>query len=307
MEGARGDEGREACGDNGSDREEHGQQDHVREGPRAGVAPGEGVLPADALHVRSRTARFRGGVVVFRWHAARWPSPTGSRPGSRSTHSGHAYLQRGWKRQPTGGLIREGKRPGMYAGNVCGPSMSGNAPIKSFVYGCFEFLYTSRTLPRSTIFPAYMIAIESHVSAITERSWEIRIIERSNSRFSRSSNSRIWAWIMTSSAVTGSSAITIRGLHARAIAIITRCRIPPENSCGYSWARSRWMPTSSSSSPTRFIAASLSTLSWRMTGSAIWSPTRFTGFKAFIAPWKMIEMCFHRIARSWASRIVARS
>src|SRR3989442_540801 len=140
-----------------------------------------------------------------------------------------------------------------------------------------------------------MIAIESHVSAMTLRSWEIRIIERSSSRLSRSRSSRICAWIMTSSAVTGSSAMTIRGLHARAIAIITRCRMPPENSCGYSRARSRWMPTSSSSSPTRFIAASLSTLSWMTIGSAIWSPTRFTGFRAFIAPWKMIEMCFHRI------------
>src|SRR5947209_11960763 len=107
--------------------------------------------------------------------------------------------------------------------------------------------------------------------------------------------------------VTGSSAITIRGLHARAIAIITRCRMLPENSCGYSRARSRWIPTSSRSSPMRFIATSLSTLSWRMTGSAIWSPTRFTGFKAFIAPWKMIEMCFHRIARSWPSVTFARS
>src|SRR5207247_1555327 len=112
---------------------------------------------------------------------------------------------------------------------------------------------------------------------------------------------------MTSSAVTGSSAMTILGLHARAIAIITRCRMPPENSCGYSWARSRWIPTSSRSSPTRFIAASLSTLSWMTIGSAIWSPIRFTGFSAFIAPWKMIEMCFHRIPRSWPSVTFARS
>src|SRR5213594_483865 len=152
-----------------------------------------------------------------------------------------------------------------------------------------------------------MIAIESHVSAMTLRSWEIKIIERSSSRLSRSRSSRICAWIMTSSAVTGSSAITIRGLHARAIAIITRCRMPPENSCGYSRARSRWIPTSSRSSPTRFIAASLSTLSWMTIGSAIWSPIRFTGFSAFIAPWKMIEMCFHRIPRSWPSETFARS
>ena len=43
---------------------------------------------------------------------------------------------------------------------------------------------------------------------------------------------RIWAWIVTSSAVVGSSAIRILGSFISAIAIITRCRIPPENSCG---------------------------------------------------------------------------
>src|SRR5437870_5619510 len=85
-------------------------------------------------------AAFGGGVVVFRWHAAKWSAPTGSRPGSWSMHSCQAYLHRGWKRHPRGGLINEGKRPGMYAGRVCGPSMSGNAPIRSFVYGCFAFL-----------------------------------------------------------------------------------------------------------------------------------------------------------------------
>ncbi len=42
-------------------------------------------------------------------------------------------------------------------------------------------------------------------------------------------SSRIWAWIVTSSAVVGSSAIRILGLHESAIAIMTRCRMPPEN------------------------------------------------------------------------------
>src|SRR2546425_4408449 len=100
---------------------------------------------------------------------------------------------------------------------------------------------------------------------------------------------------MTSSAVTGSSAITSFGLHARAIAIITRCRMPPENSCGKSRRRSRLMPTSSRRSPTRFIASSSSTFSWRMMGSAICRPMFRTGFREFIAPWKMIETSFQRI------------
>ena len=43
---------------------------------------------------------------------------------------------------------------------------------------------------------------------------------------------------MTSSAVVGSSAMMTSGSQARASAIITRWRMPPENSCGYWPARS---------------------------------------------------------------------
>ena len=42
-------------------------------------------------------------------------------------------------------------------------------------------------------------------------------------------SSRICAWIVTSRAVVGSSAISSRGSQASAIAIITRWRMPPEN------------------------------------------------------------------------------
>ncbi len=37
----------------------------------------------------------------------------------------------------------------------------------------------------------------------------------------------IWAWIVTSSAVVGSSAMSSFGWHTSAIAIITRWRVPP--------------------------------------------------------------------------------
>ena len=50
--------------------------------------------------------------------------------------------------------------------------------------------------------------------------------------FKRLISSRIWAWMVTSSAVVGSSAISSSGLHDSAIAIITRWRMPPENWCG---------------------------------------------------------------------------
>ena len=46
------------------------------------------------------------------------------------------------------------------------------------------------------------------------------------------SKSRICAWIVTSSAVVGSSAISTFGAQISAIAIITRWRMPPESWCG---------------------------------------------------------------------------
>ena len=49
----------------------------------------------------------------------------------------------------------------------------------------------------------------------------------------RRSSARICAWMVTSSAVVGSSASRSFGSHASAIAIITRWRWPPESWCGY--------------------------------------------------------------------------
>src|SRR3989454_5921078 len=112
---------------------------------------------------------------------------------------------------------------------------------------------------------------------------------------------------MTSRAVTGSSAMMIFGRQARAIAIITRWRIPPENSCGYSSFLAGLIPTSSRSSTTRPCASSKDMLSWSAIASAICQLTRLTGLRAFIAPWKTMAMCFQRILRSSDSLIVARS
>ena len=46
------------------------------------------------------------------------------------------------------------------------------------------------------------------------------------------SSAMICTWIVTSSAVVGSSAISSRGEQAIAIAVTTRWRMPPENWCG---------------------------------------------------------------------------
>ena len=56
------------------------------------------------------------------------------------------------------------------------------------------------------------------------------MISATPSRFVRLCiNSRICAWIVTSSAVVGSSAMISFGSQASAIAIMTRCRMPPES------------------------------------------------------------------------------
>ncbi len=77
-----------------------------------------------------------------------------------------------------------------------------------------------------------MTATRSAVSAITPMSWVIRITAVSWVRHSRLISAMICAWIETSSAVVGSSAMISRGLAASASAITTRWRMPPENWCG---------------------------------------------------------------------------
>ena len=108
-----------------------------------------------------------------------------------------------------------------------------------------------------------MTMTRSATSAITPRSWVIMITAIPSFWRSSSISRRICAWVVTSSAVVGSSAISSFGSFVRAIAIITRWRMPPENSCGYSPTRrsASGMPTSPSSSIDRARAAS-SLTSW---------------------------------------------
>ena len=60
----------------------------------------------------------------------------------------------------------------------------------------------------------------------------IRITAMPNSSDRERISSRICAWMVTSSAVVGSSASSSFGSQASAMAIITRWRMPPENWCG---------------------------------------------------------------------------
>ena len=129
----------------------------------------------------------------------------------------------------------------------------------------------SPALPCSTIRPAYITATRSQIPAITPKSWEISTIDRPYSCRSSANSSKICACIVTSRAVVGSSAKSSFGRQLRAMAIITRCRIPPLNSWGYAPIRSLALriPTLSSRAMASCRASSLPMPLWSMMPSVI--------------------------------------
>ncbi|CFV99887.1 Protein of uncharacterised function (DUF1602) [Bordetella pertussis] len=86
--------------------------------------------------------------------------------------------------------------------------------------------------PSSTLSPRYITSTRSATSATTPMSWVMNTTPMRISSCSWRISCRICAWIVTSSAVVGSSAISSAGLQASAMAIITRWRMPPESWCG---------------------------------------------------------------------------
>ena len=160
---------------------------------------------------------------------------------------------------------------------------------------------------RSTIRPAYMTAMSSARLATTPRSWVTRITAMWRSRCRSARRSRIWAWTVTSRPVVGSSAITRRGAQARAMAIITRWRMPPDSWWGYQRTRSsgEGMPTERRSSTAVAPASLRSRSRWRRSDSVIWRPTRTTGLRAVIGSWKiMVIWAPHTWRSSAGSRVV---
>ena len=120
-----------------------------------------------------------------------------------------------------------------------------------------------------------MTVTRSLIPATTPRSWVIMMIAAPVSCCAFFSTSSTCAWIVTSRAVVGSSAMMTSGSLAIAIAIIARWRMPPENSNGNDLTRCSGfgMPTRSSSSMARCQAASFEVpLLWIWIASTIWSP-----------------------------------
>ena len=65
------------------------------------------------------------------------------------------------------------------------------------------------------------------------RSWVMKSMPMPRLARCSVSTPMISAWVVTSRAVVGSSHTSSLGDVVKAPAIITRCSIPPENSCGY--------------------------------------------------------------------------
>ena len=141
-----------------------------------------------------------------------------------------------------------------------------------------------------------MTATRSAIRATTPRLWVMRMMPQPVSRWISCISSRIWAWVVTSRAVVGSSARRIDGWQQRAIAIMTLCRWPPDIVWGYRRKTDSGLerPAFPSISIARFFASSGESFSWMRMASTICLPTRTTGFNEVIASWKIIANSFPR-------------
>ena len=103
---------------------------------------------------------------------------------------------------------------------------------------------------------------------------------------------RISAWTVTSSAVVGSSANSRRGPQARARAIITRWRMPPDSWCGYSSKRrsASGMPTERSMVTALILASCRLIFRCKRSDSVICLPIVITGLSELIGSWKTIAI-----------------
>ena len=75
--------------------------------------------------------------------------------------------------------------------------------------------------------PAYITTTRSTYSLTSAMSWLMRMSAVSCSRVIATSCSSTWAWVVTSSAVVGSSAMSRSGRSIIAIAIMMRWFMPP--------------------------------------------------------------------------------
>src|SRR5690606_24264057 len=172
--------------------------------------------------------------VSCRKQRTRCPGAISISSGSARRHFSQAFSQRGANLHPLGHSSGDGTFPRMEYKRFCSSSRLGTDLRSPSVYGCAGCSNRRKTSASSTTRPAYITTTRSAISATTPKSWVISRIAVSNFSFTSRISSKICAWMVTSRAVVGSSAINNLGLHATAMAIIARWRMPPDNWCGYS-------------------------------------------------------------------------
>src|SRR6267143_1009254 len=210
-----------------------------------GVAPTRGELPEDrpSRHLHRVHADWEVDLEFLdlqegvrhaksfpKWQEAKWPGRYSVIFGSSVEQMGCAYGHRGWNRHPVGGSKRLGGTPSIDRSSfVFTEIVLASNP---WLYGWMGLRKIPSTAPFSASWPAYITATRSHTSATIPRLCVMRMSDIEYARRRSRRISRIWASTITSRAVVGSSATRSFGFRTRASAIMMRCRIPPENSCG---------------------------------------------------------------------------
>ncbi len=113
-----------------------------------------------------------------------------------------------------------------------GPRIEGKASSRPRVYGCSGSSKTRRVGPSSATWPAYITISRSEKWLTSDMSWVTKTIANPRVAWSSLICTISERWATTSSAEVGSSMITRSGVNSSAIAIIARCRMPPESWCG---------------------------------------------------------------------------
>ena len=134
--------------------------------------------------------------------------------------------------------------------NVSGRRCGTTVPTNCRVNASRGWAKTCSTGPCSMRWPCSSTATWSAMAAITFIWWVIMRIVTPNLVLISTNKSRIWAVVMGSSALVGSSQSSRSGLVMRARAMATRCCWPPESWPGRCSARSA-NPTSPNTSATR--------------------------------------------------------
>ena len=198
-------------------------------------------------------------------------------------HTSRTHAQRGANGHPVGA----GSAP---AAAAAAGAASCRLASNERVYGCWGCENSSTQPAVSMTRPANITSTRSAMRASSARSWvtQITLMPVCSSR--SATRDTICACTVTSRAVVGSSAISTRGSPARAMAMVTRWRMPPENSCGYCRMRRTGsaIPTRISSSMARSRACTAPMPKCCRSTSVICRPMLSTGFSAVSGSWKTI-------------------